>query len=30
MTNNLYTQVVSNEEINEVTLENAKKIILQL
>ncbi|MBR5599130.1 MAG: nucleoside deaminase [Alphaproteobacteria bacterium] len=30
MTNNSYTQVISNEEINKVKLENAKKIILQL
>lgn len=30
MTNNLYPQVISNEEINKEKLENAKKIILQL
>ena len=30
MTDNLHAQVISNEEINEVKLENAKKIILQL
>ena len=30
MTNNLYAQVISNEEINKVKLENAEKIILQL
>ena len=30
MTNNLYAQIVSNEEINEAKLEKAEKIILQL
>jgi tRNA(Arg) A34 adenosine deaminase TadA len=30
MTNDLYTQVISNEEINKFKLENAKEIILQL
>ena len=30
MTNNLYAQVISNEEINKLKLENAEKIILQL